>query len=166
MDASGQAQAQVSFAFPADLSKYLQEIATKRFLASTLRHNRQHFHVRIAGVLPARNKMQCSFRPIDPPVYRLVQVPSAFRQVFAPPPLQMRVIALAIVRPLLKHVQHKTKCWQQKMMQGACYPRRAWTPKVAAPHRTSLSPQSNEDRGLRLVQGGLSPRSYGNHLRR
>ena len=81
-----------------------------------------------------------------------------------PPPLQTRVIALAIVRPLLKHVQHRTKCWQQKMRQGACYPRRAWTPKVAAPHRTPLSPQSNEDRGLKLVQGGLSPRSYGNHL--
>ena len=72
--------------------------------------------------------------------------------------------ALAIVRPLPKHVQHKTKCWKQKMMQGACYPRRTWNPKVAAPHRTSRSPLSNEDRGLRLVQVELSPRSYGNHL--
>ena len=78
----------------------------------------------------------------------------------AEPPLQMRTIASAIVRPLLKCVQHKTKCWQQKMRQGVRYPRRAWTPKV----RTSLSLQSNEDRGLRLVQGELSPRSYGNHL--
>ena len=36
-----------------------------------------------------------------------------------PPPLQMGVIALAIVRPLLKHVQRTT---------GACFPRRTWTP--------------------------------------
>ena len=80
------------------------------------------------------------------------------------PPLQMRMIALAIVRPLLKHVQHKTKCWKQKMKQGACYPHRTGNPQVAAPHRTSLSLLSNEDRGLRLVQGELSPRSHGNHL--
>ena len=37
-------------------------------------------------------------------------------------------------------------------------------PTVAAPRRTPLSPLSNDDRGLRLVQGELSPRSYGNHL--
>ena len=80
------------------------------------------------------------------------------------PPLQMRMIALAIVRPLLKHVQHKTKCWKQKMKQGACYPHRTGTPQVAAPRRTPLSPLSNEDRGLRLVQGELSPRNYENHL--
>ena len=61
--------------------------------------------------------------------------------------------ALAIVRPLPKHVQHKTKCWKQKMKQGACYPHRTGNPQVAAPHRTSLSPLSNEDRGLRPVQG-------------
>ena len=48
------------------------------------------------------------------------------------PPLQMRMIALAIVPPLLEHVQHKTKCWKQKIMQGACHPRRAWNPKAAA----------------------------------
>ena len=58
----------------------------------------------------------------------------------------------------------KTKCWKQKMKQGACYPHRTGNPQVAAPHRTSLSPLSNEDRDLRLVQGELSPRSYGNHL--
>ena len=78
-------------------------------------------------------------------------------------PLQKRLIALAIVRPYLKHVRRKMKCWRQKM-QGATYPHRMWTPQVAAPHRTPLSPQSNEDRGLRLVPGELSPKSCGNHL--
>ena len=47
---------------------------------------------------------------------------------------------------------------------GASYPHRTWTPQVAAPHHTPLSPQSNEDRGPRPVPGELSPRSYGNHL--
>ena len=56
------------------------------------------------------------------------------------------------------------KCWRQKMMQGACYLHRMWTPQVAAPHHNHLSPQSNEDRGARPVPGELSPRSYGNHL--
>ena len=50
----------------------------------------------------------------------------------------------AIVRPFLTHVPHKMKCWRQKMTQGASYPHRTWTPQVAAPHRTPLSPQSNE----------------------
>ena len=27
-----------------------------------------------------------------------------------------------------KHVQHKTKCWKQKMKQGACYPHRTGNP--------------------------------------
>ena len=84
--------------------------------------------------------------------------------VLTPPLQKKRVIALAIVRPFLTHVPHKMKCWRQKMTQGASYPHRTWTPQVAAPHRTPLSPQSNEDRGLRLVPGELSPRSYGNHL--
>ena len=59
------------------------------------------------------------------------------------------VIAFAIVRPFLMHVPRKMKCWRQKMMQGASYLHRTWTPQVAAPHHTPLSPQSNEDR----VQG-------------
>ena len=84
--------------------------------------------------------------------------------VLAPPLQKKRVIALAIVRPFLTHVPRKMKCWRQKMTQGASYPHRTWTPQVAAPHRTPLSPQSNEDRGPRLVPGERSPRSYGNHL--
>ena len=32
--------------------------------------------------------------------------------------------------------------------------------QAAVPRRTPLNPLSNEDRGLRLVQGELSPRSY------
>ena len=80
-----------------------------------------------------------------------------------PPPLQMRVIALAIVRP-------PEACpAQDEMLAGedearSMLPPQAWAPKVAAPHRTSPSPQSNEDRGPRRVQGGLSPRCCGNHL--
>ena len=76
--------------------------------------------------------------------------------VLTPPLQKKRVIALAIVRPFLTHVPHKMKCWRQKMMQGVSYPHRTWTPQVAAPHRTPLSPQSNEDRGLRLVPGAQS----------
>ena len=34
---------------------------------------------------------------------------------------------------------------EAEMTQGASYPHRTWTPQVAAPHRTPLSPQSNED---------------------
>ena len=71
---------------------------------------------------------------------------------------------LAIVRPFLIHVPREMKCWRQKMMQGACYLHRMWTPQVAAPHHNHLSPQSNEDRGPRPVPGELSPRSYRNHL--
>ena len=74
---------------PIDLSAYLSEIATKRHrlyvIACTLQHDRQHLHLRIAGVLPARNKMLDAFCPIDPPVYRLVQVPCAFRLAYAKP---------------------------------------------------------------------------------
>ena len=43
-------------------------------------------------------------------------------------------------------------------------PHRTWTPQVVAPYRTPLSPQSSEDRGLRLMLGELSPRSHVNHL--
>ena len=74
------------------------------------------------------------------------------------------VIALAIVRPFPMHVPREMKCWRQKMMQEASYLHRMWAPQVAAQHHNPLSPQSNEDRGPRLVLGELSPRSYGNHL--
>ena len=79
-------------------------------------------------------------------------------------PQKTRVIALAIVRALLAHAPHKMKCWRQTKTQGVSYPHRMWTPLVAAPLRTPRSPQSSEDRGLRLVPGELSPRSYENHL--
>ena len=65
-----------------DVSAHLREIATKRHrlycIACTIPYARQHFHLRIAGVLPARNKMVADLCPVDPPVYRLIQVPSAF----------------------------------------------------------------------------------------
>ena len=70
-----------------DLSVHLREIATKRhrlyFLACTIPYDKQHFHLRIAGVLPARNKMVALLCPVDPPVYRLIQVPSAFQLIYA-----------------------------------------------------------------------------------
>ena len=50
------------------------------------------------------------------------------------------------------------------MKQGARYPHRTGNPQAAVPRRTPLNPLSNEDRGLRLVRGELSPRSYVNHL--
>ena len=77
-------------------------------------------------------------------------------------PLPKRVIASAIVRPFLTHVLHKMKCWRQKMRSDL--PPQDVDLQVAAPHRTPLSPQSNEDRGLRLVPGEFSPKSCGNHL--
>ena len=77
---------------------------------------------------------------------------------------QKRVIALAIVRFFLTHVPHKMTCWRQAMMQGVRYPHRTWTIQVIAPGRTPLSPQSSEDRGLRLILGERNPRSHANHL--
>ena len=77
---------------------------------------------------------------------------------------QKRVIALAIVRFFLTHVLHKMTCWRQAMMQGVRHPHRTWTIQVIAPGRTLLSPQSSEDRGLRLILGERNPRSHANHL--
>ena len=55
----------------------------------------------------------------------------AWKTVTAPPPpLQMRVIASAIVRPLLKRPAQDEM--QQKMKQGVRCPRKAWTPKVTS----------------------------------
>ena len=84
--------------------------------------------------------------------------------IVAAAPPQKRVIALAIVRFFLTHVLHKMTCWRQAMMQGVRYPHRTWTIQVIAPGRTPLSPQSSEDRGLRLILGERSPRSHANHL--
>ena len=82
----------------------------------------------------------------------------------APPQQKKRVIALAIVLPLLMHLPSEMKCWMQKMMQGACCLHRKWTPRVAAPHHNHRSPQSNEDQGPKPVLGELNPRSHENHL--
>ena len=60
--------------------------------------------------------------------------------VLAPPLQKKRVIALAIVRPFLMHVPRKMKCWRQKMMQGASYLHRTWTPQ-AVPNQTKTGVQ-------------------------
>ena len=70
-----------------DLSEHLYAIATKRHLlyiiACTPRHHKQHFHVRIAGMLPAWNKMLGAFRVVDPSACRAAQMPCAFRRAGA-----------------------------------------------------------------------------------
>ena len=58
-----------------DLTAQLQEIATRRhrlyIICCTLRLHAQHYHLRIAGLLPARNKMLGLFKAVDPPCYRM-----------------------------------------------------------------------------------------------
>lgn len=49
----------------------------------TFLHGGQHFHLRIACALPARNKMLPSTEPFDPPYYCLTQVPQGFRRAYA-----------------------------------------------------------------------------------
>ena len=56
-----------------DLTAQLQEITTRRhrlyFIRRTIRYCARHYHLRIAGALPARNKMLGLYRVIDPPCY-------------------------------------------------------------------------------------------------
>ena len=70
-----------------NMTEHLQEIATRRhrlyFIRCTLRLQAQHYHIRIAGLLPARNKMLGRYRAIDPPCYRLVHIPQILRRVAA-----------------------------------------------------------------------------------
>ena len=49
----------------------------------TLRFHAQHYHLRIAGLLPARNKMLGCYRVIDPPCYRLAHIPKLLQQASA-----------------------------------------------------------------------------------
>ena len=62
-----------------NVTEHLQEIATRRhrlyLIRCTLRFQAQHYHIRIAGLLPARNKMLGCYRAIDPPCYRLAHIP-------------------------------------------------------------------------------------------
>ena len=82
-----------------NLTALLQEIATRRrrlyFIRCTLRLHAQHYHLRIAGMLPARNKMVWYHRGTNPPGYRLVSIPGLLQQATA----QLR--DNTVVRPLL-----------------------------------------------------------------
>ena len=90
------------------------------------------------------------------PTWTTLKVPAAL-------PLK-RVIALAIILSLPLHVPRKRTCGRQAMMQGVRYPHRTRTSPVIAPDRTSLSPQSSDDQGLRLILGEHNQRSHANHL--
>ena len=66
-----------------DPSDALTEISNTRhrcyIIALTLWLPPEHFHLRIAGVVPARNKMLDNIRPIDPSGYEVIQMPQCLR---------------------------------------------------------------------------------------
>ena len=70
-----------------NMTAQLQEIAARRhrlyLVRCTLRLNAQHYHLRIAGLLPARNKMLGGYRVIDPPCYRLIHIPKLLQRATA-----------------------------------------------------------------------------------
>lgn len=62
-----------------DLTAYLQEVTTKRHrlyvIRCTVRLHANYYHLRLAGLLPVRNKMLWCHRIVDPPCYRVVDIP-------------------------------------------------------------------------------------------
>ena len=82
-----------------DLSSAITEVTNTRhrcyIAAFTLRLPPDHFHLRIAGVVPARNEMLDITHPVDPAGYEVLQAPQALRLASA----QLRDGTL--VRPLL-----------------------------------------------------------------
>ena len=66
-----------------NMTAQLQEITTRRhrlcFIRCTVRPHAQHYHLRIAGLLPARNKMLGPHRVIDPPCYRVATTQASQR---------------------------------------------------------------------------------------
>ena len=70
-----------------DLTAQLQEITTRRhrlyFIRCTIRYCARHYHLRIAGALPARNKMLGLYRVIDPPCYRVAAIPKLLQEATA-----------------------------------------------------------------------------------
>ena len=82
-----------------DLSEALTEVYNTRHrccvIALTLWLPPEHFHLRIAGVVPARNKMLDTIRPIDPAAYEVIHVPQFLRLADA------RLRDGTLVRPLL-----------------------------------------------------------------
>ena len=85
-----------------DLSEALTEVSNTRHrcyvIAITLWLPPEHFHLRMAGVLPARNKMLDVTHPIDPPTYEVIQVPKVLLLACA------RLHGGTIVRPLLSEL--------------------------------------------------------------
>ena len=70
-----------------NMTAQLQEITTWRhrlyLIRCTLRLQAQHYHLRIAGLLPARNKMLGFCRVIDPSCYRMANIPKLLQQAIA-----------------------------------------------------------------------------------
>lgn len=70
-----------------NLTTRLQEIATRRhrlyLIRCILRLHAQHYHLRIAGLLPARNKMVWYRRGPNPPGYRLASIPGFLQRATA-----------------------------------------------------------------------------------
>ena len=70
-----------------NMTAQLQEITTRRhrlyFIRCTVRLHSQHYHLRIAGLLPARNKMLGPHRVIDPPYYRVAAIPRCLKEATA-----------------------------------------------------------------------------------
>ena len=70
-----------------NMTAQLQEITTRRhrlyFIRCTVRLHSQHYHLRIAGLLPARNKMLGPHRVIDPPYYRVAAIPRFLKEATA-----------------------------------------------------------------------------------
>ena len=89
------------------------------------------------------------------PTWKILIVPAALSQ--------KRAIALAIVLS-------PVACPEQEDMRAAGDDARSAIPPqnvnhpMIAPGRTSLSPQSSEDQGLRLILGEHNQRSHANHL--
>ena len=70
-----------------NLTTQLQEINSRRhrlyFIRCTIRLHERHYHLRIAGLLPARNKMLGPYRIIDPPCYRVAAIPRPLQEATA-----------------------------------------------------------------------------------
>ena len=81
-----------------DLSSAVTEVANTRhrcyIVALTLNLPPNHFHLRIAGAVPARNKMLNRINPLDPAGYEVLQVPQVLRLARA------RLSDGTLVRPL------------------------------------------------------------------
>ena len=70
-----------------NLTTQLQEITSRRhrlyFIRCTIRLHERHYHLRIAGLPPARNKMLGPYRIIDPPCYRVATIPRPLQEATA-----------------------------------------------------------------------------------